>query len=123
MSTEANKNHVNEQEQLLQSLFSALEDKIDQLNKNITQQHAELKDRLDNVEQRLQSAEKRQKKLKKRLAASQKNMEERIDKLDWRLQAKESFPSYPFATLPEQRRVVTQGSVSKPKFGKRSIFG
>ena len=52
-----------------------------------------------------------------------KDIDKTQEETDRRLKAKETFPTPPYGTSPQQTNVVTHGSVSSPKWGKRSIFG
>lgn len=76
--------------------------------------------KLEELKTELKASEQR---TQENIEKSHKELKDTLEEHDRRIKAKESFPTPPYNTLLQQPNVITQGSVSNPKWGKRSIFG
>lgn len=61
--------------------------------------------------------------IKSKVKQLENSQTESIEDLKRRFKAKETFPTPPYNNPPKPAQVVVQGSVSKPKWRNRSIYG
>lgn len=102
-----------------QSQIQAIEVMLD---RKFTEFYSNIDDKLSNINKTI---DKRIGKLNSRLNAVDKQIDElerRLGDLNYRSEISKTFPEQP-SVPPSCPQSVARGSVSKPKWSKRSIFG
>lgn len=105
---------------LLQKMTETLRQ---EMRETLRQEMKDMKDDLSSRMDKLESSQKEVSEGVEKIRQKLKDMDGELEEIDRRLKAKESFPPPPYGVSPQQSNVVSRGSVSKPKWGKGSIFG